>query len=162
MEQIESIIRVSLGAKKWFIEIDEFDRAERLQLNLGHTFGHALEGASGYRLAHGVAVGVGILCSLALSRDLLSHRPGGAAAALETHVLSLLDSLPKLRDILGAIDVDVALERLQSDKKHESDNYRFVTFDAGGVVQVTRLGKTAATRAAVSAALQTTLERLST
>ena len=50
-----------LLAKKWFIEIDELDRAERRILNFGHTFGHALEAATGYALPHGVAVAVGVL-----------------------------------------------------------------------------------------------------
>jgi 3-dehydroquinate synthase len=160
-DRFESIIHLSLRAKKWFIEIDEFDRAERLLLNLGHTFGHALEGASDYRLGHGVAVGVGMLCALALSRELLSEMPGGAAPSLESHVRTLLGAVPDLPDILEVIDVRRTFDRLKSDKKHESDNYRFVTFDANGTVQMTRLRKTDETRAAVSAALQTTLERLS-
>jgi 3-dehydroquinate synthase len=160
-DRLEAIIHLSLRAKKWFIEIDEFDRAERLLLNLGHTFGHALEGASGYRLGHGVAVGVGILCSLALSRELLSRMPGGAAASLESHVRALLGAMPDLPDILETIDICQAFDRLKSDKKHESENYRFVTFDANGVVHIIRLPKTDETRAAVSSALHTTLELLS-
>ena len=160
--ELEAIIHLSLRAKKWFIEIDEFDRAERLLLNLGHTFGHALEGASGYQLGHGVAVGVGILCSLALSRELLSRSPGGAAASLEGHVHALLGALPDLPGILEAIDVGQVFDRLKSDKKHESEHYRFVIFDANGVVQVTRLPKDDGTRAAVSTAIQTTLGLLST
>jgi 3-dehydroquinate synthase len=160
-EGLEAVIHLSLGAKKWFIEIDEFDRSERLLLNLGHTFGHALEGASDYRLGHGVAVGVGMLCALALSRQMLSRMPGGAAASLESHVRSLLGAMPDLPGILETIDVHQTFDRLKSDKKHESENYRFVTFDANGVVQITRLPKTDDTRTAVMAALHTTLELLS-
>ena len=59
-EAFEPVMGLSLGAKKWLIEADEFDHAERLLLNFGHTFGHALEGASHYRLSHGVAVGVAV------------------------------------------------------------------------------------------------------
>ncbi len=44
-EQTERILLLSLLSKKWFIEVDEFDRAERLLLNFGHTFGHAVEGS---------------------------------------------------------------------------------------------------------------------
>ena len=50
-----------LCAKKWFIEIDEFDRAERRLLNFGHTFGHALEAATEFSVNHGVAVVIGML-----------------------------------------------------------------------------------------------------
>lgn len=64
VEQVERVAKCSLLAKKWFIEIDEFDKAERLLLNFGHTFGHAIEGASHFEIEHGVGVGFGILCAL--------------------------------------------------------------------------------------------------
>jgi len=158
--EFESIIALSLGAKKWFVETDEFDRAERLLLNLGHTFGHALEGASGYRISHGVAVGVGILCAFSLSAELSAQAPGGAAPALERHVRELLGGMGTLPGILKAIDVDDTFERLTADKKHEAANYRFVTFDATGRVQLIRLSKNNETRAAVVTALRRTMETL--
>jgi shikimate kinase/3-dehydroquinate synthase len=46
---------------------DPLDRGARTQLNLGHTFAHALEAASGYRLPHGRAVALGLLAALRLS-----------------------------------------------------------------------------------------------
>ena len=55
---LEQVIINSLLAKKHFIEIDEFDRGERLLLNLGHTFGHAIEGASHFAIPHGIGVGI--------------------------------------------------------------------------------------------------------
>lgn len=159
-EQFEPIIALSLGAKKWFIEIDEFDRAERQLLNLGHTFGHALEGATGYRLSHGVAVGVGILCALAFSRSVLGAVPTGPSADLDRHIRLLLGQLPALRQILLGIDIDATLERIKSDKKHEPLQYRFVTFDPDGGVALTRLPRTDATEMAVKTAVKTTLETL--
>jgi len=46
---------------------DPLDRGERAILNLGHTFAHALETASGYELSHGDAVALGLLAALRLS-----------------------------------------------------------------------------------------------
>ena len=54
------LIEHVLGVKRWFIEIDEFDRGERRLLNFGHTFGHALEAAVGFSIPHGVAVALGV------------------------------------------------------------------------------------------------------
>jgi 3-dehydroquinate synthase len=156
----EPVIALSLGAKKWFIEIDEFDRAERLLLNLGHTFGHALEGASGYRLSHGVAVGVGVLCAQALSTGLLGGAPGGATPDFGGHIRGLLARVPDLPEILRDIDAPATLDRIKADKKHETVHYRFVTFDAGGAVQLIRLPKSEGTDAAVTGALRETLESL--
>lgn len=160
--EFDPIIELSLRAKKWFIEVDEFDRAERLLLNLGHTFGHALEGASGFRLSHGVAVGVGILCALELSGRLSSSAPGGVAPALEAHLRGLLASLTQLPQILVDTDVAEVFDRLQADKKHEPEAYRFVTFDADGVVQTVRLPRTERTASVLADSVENTLEQLST
>lgn len=53
-------LRRSLEIKKELIEKDEFDKKERLILNYGHTFGHAIEGASHYRIPHGIAITMGM------------------------------------------------------------------------------------------------------
>ena len=68
-DALTRLVAHSLRAKKWFIEIDEFDQKERLLLNFGHTFGHAIEGASRYAISHGIAVGLGILCAIAFVRQ---------------------------------------------------------------------------------------------
>jgi shikimate kinase/3-dehydroquinate synthase len=56
---------------------DPFDRGPRAELNLGHTFAHALEAASDYELPHGRAVALGLLAALRLSglaTDLVEER----------------------------------------------------------------------------------------
>lgn len=62
------LIRESLLNKKYFIEKDEFDKAERKMLNFGHTFGHAFESHSSFKINHGMAVGLGMLCAFELAR----------------------------------------------------------------------------------------------
>lgn len=54
------LISKSLAIKKRYIEIDEFDRKERLVFNYGHTFGHAIESITHYEIPHGVAVSFGM------------------------------------------------------------------------------------------------------
>ena len=53
-------IRESLKIKKSVIEIDEFDREERNKFNYGHTFGHAIESVTDYKIKHGQAVTIGM------------------------------------------------------------------------------------------------------
>jgi 3-dehydroquinate synthase len=55
------LTEMSLRAKKWFIEIDEFDFKERKLLNFGHSFGHALESATNMEIPHGIAIGIGMI-----------------------------------------------------------------------------------------------------
>jgi len=53
-------IRRSLEIKKTKVEVDEFDRNERLVMNYGHSFGHAIESATNYAVPHGIAVTIGM------------------------------------------------------------------------------------------------------
>lgn len=54
------IIKKSLEIKKYFIEKDEFEKKERIFLNYGHTFAHALEAISNFKIPHGIAVSMGM------------------------------------------------------------------------------------------------------
>jgi 3-dehydroquinate synthetase len=95
---------------------DPHDRGPRNQLNLGHTFAHALEAAAGYGLPHGRAVALGLLAALRLS--------------------GLDDAVATVRDVLGpepvAVDADAAWAALARDKKAERGAPRLVLLDAPG------------------------------
>lgn len=56
----EETVADCVGIKARFVEEDEKDRGVRKLLNLGHTVGHAVECASGYRIGHGSAVAIGL------------------------------------------------------------------------------------------------------
>lgn len=64
----EEIIFESLSVKKSVVEIDEFDKLERMYLNFGHTFGHIIELKYGYR--HGEAVAIGMLMAIKFGIDM--------------------------------------------------------------------------------------------
>lgn len=67
-DAVSEAVRRSLGVKARAVARDPYERTgERAALNLGHTVGHALETASGHRLAHGEAVAWGLLAALRLS-----------------------------------------------------------------------------------------------
>ena len=157
--QLEQVIRTSLLAKKYFIEIDEFDKKERLLLNFGHTFGHAIEGASNYGIPHGIAVGIGILCSLAFQRARGVRFEGVPRVALfQQHLAAMVNKLPVLREQLAKLDLAEVLERFASDKKHSAASYTLILVDGSGEVQLERMERTPELQAAVRRAIETTLE----
>ena len=59
-EVLQKFIIRALLIKKRFIELDEFDRGVRNIFNYGHSFGHAIEAATEFRIPHGVAVSIGM------------------------------------------------------------------------------------------------------
>ncbi len=62
-EALEATVKQALAIKKVYIEEDEFDKGRRNLLNYGHTFGHAFESKSGYKIPHGIAVGIGMIAA---------------------------------------------------------------------------------------------------
>jgi shikimate kinase / 3-dehydroquinate synthase len=95
---------------------DPRDVGERAMLNLGHTFAHALEAASGYALPHGQAVALGLLAALRLS--------------------GLGDQAADVEELLGPERPNVDLERawgaLERDKKARGGRVQLVLLDAPG------------------------------
>lgn len=113
-----------LSAKKWFVEIDEFDKAERRLLNFGHSFGHALESATSFAVNHGVAVAVGMLCAVKFAQE------RGAVAEdvrrLADHSLSLLGRVRELDQALSHVDLDAFERAFRGDKKHSADTFNLI------------------------------------
>lgn len=154
---LEAVIVNSLQAKKYFIEIDEFDKKERLLLNFGHTFGHAIEGASHYAIPHGIAVGVGILCSLAFQRERGIVLEGiQRIAVFERHLHEMVTSLPGIREHLAALSIDDVMERFASDKKHTGHQFTLILVNEAGDVVLEQIEKSEQINRAVRHAIETT------
>jgi 3-dehydroquinate synthase len=116
----EAIFR-SCQNKADVVAIDEHETGERALLNLGHTFGHAIENAMGYGVwLHGEAVGAGTM----MAAD-LSQRMGWLSAAEVARIHALLTKarLPLDAPKLG---VDKYLELMQMDKKVADGKIRLV------------------------------------
>jgi 3-dehydroquinate synthase len=111
-------VRVSCAAKARIVAIDETEQAERALLNLGHTFGHALERANAYRssLLHGEGVGAGMAMALRYSVQ-LGVCPGQDAVRAE-RLLNALGLATRIGDLGGGPYVaEDLLAHMAHDKK---------------------------------------------
>ena len=161
VEQLEALIINSLRSKQWFIERDEFDNGERLLLNFGHTFGHAMEGASHFGIAHGIGVGLGILCAMEY-QQLKGVSYGGVARVeqLRDHLLSMVGTDPTVRDALRKLSIDDVLERFASDKKHGKDFYALILIAPDGAVVMSREPRTEDTLRTVRQSIERMMENV--
>ena len=83
-ERIDEIVAHCVKIKADFVARDEFDTGDRRFLNLGHTFGHAVEALSGYETPHGCAVAIGTALIADASVKAGALRPETAARIRET------------------------------------------------------------------------------
>jgi 3-dehydroquinate synthase len=153
------LIHHVLDSKRWFVERDEFDRAERRLLNLGHTFAHAIEPAAGFSIPHGVAVGVGVLCAGRLARA-TGHGGSAAQQRLESHLGQLLADVPGLRAGLESIDREAFERAFRADKKHRDGELRLILPLADGTAAEVSLPANRASLLAVRHALEETAASL--
>ncbi len=120
-------VRRSVEMKAEIVLRDETERGDRALLNLGHTFGHALEAATGYsdRLLHGEGVAIG--CVLAFS---LSARLGLCAQEETSRItehLALMGMRTRLREIPGELpETSALLDLMAQDKKVVDGKLRFI------------------------------------
>jgi len=111
----------ALRVKARIVGRDEREHGERRLLNLGHTFGHALETLSGYRnLRHGEAVGWGILAATQLS-----HRLGLLPERDARRILRVVASVGRL-PALPRAKPERVYAQLFADKKKAGKELRFV------------------------------------
>lgn len=129
----------SCRMKAEIVAEDEREGGKRALLNLGHTFGHALESALGYdgRLLHGEGVAIGMV----LAFD-LSVRLGDCSAEDRDRLISHLQAvgLPTRIDADGlpALSAADLLRRMGSDKKVQDQLIVFVTVDGMGRAKVNK------------------------
>ena len=134
-DRAQRVVMRALLTKKWFIETDEFDQKERLLLNFGHTFGHAIEAGTNFAISHGIAVGVGMLVAITYARKRAEVSSAGLERAklLSTHVKSLLGTgADSVVPVPPQIDIDLVMEKFSNDKKHRTDVYRMVVPQGDG------------------------------
>jgi 3-dehydroquinate synthase len=120
-------IHQSCSAKAAIVAEDETEQGVRALLNLGHTFGHALESATGYgnRLLHGEGVAIGMVQAFRFSEHLKYCQPGTAdrvaqhlkSVGLPTHMSDIEGSLPPIAGLVAI---------MRQDKKAQSGKLTFI------------------------------------
>ncbi|MEJ1990857.1 MAG: 3-dehydroquinate synthase [Maritimibacter sp.] len=129
----QEAVRRSVQMKADIVSRDETEQGDRALLNLGHTFGHALEAATGYsdRLLHGEGVAIG--CALAFETSArLGLMSQEAPSRFRAH-LAAMGLKRDLSDIPGDLpDVDGLMGLMAQDKKVEAGKLRFVLARAIG------------------------------
>lgn len=115
------------AAKARFVIADETEQGMRALLNLGHTFGHALEKVTGYsdRLLHGEGVSIGMVLAHAYSAK-IGIAPGQDVSRVSAH-LSRMGLPTRLADIPGELaSTDALLDAITQDKKVTRGQLNFI------------------------------------
>jgi shikimate kinase / 3-dehydroquinate synthase len=132
-------IETSVKAKAAIVARDETETGDRALLNLGHTFGHALEAWTGFsnRLLHGEGVSIGMCLAFRLSEH-LGYSPKGTAERVTRHLQTV--GLPvHINDIPGGKADPAELMRLMAqDKKVKQGRLTFIMVRDIGQAFITR------------------------
>ncbi|HYE18879.1 MAG TPA: 3-dehydroquinate synthase [Tepidisphaeraceae bacterium] len=130
LDYLTGLVAHNVAIKARVVESDPFEHGERAHLNLGHTFGHAIETLSNYEYAHGECVALGIVAAAdaAVRLNLLDEQS-------RRRIVALIDKagLPT-----GGLTLDPAkvVDALVFDKKVRAGKVRFVLPDRVGHVVI--------------------------
>ncbi len=132
-EVLENLISQSVRIKATIVAADEREGGERKKLNLGHTWGHAVEKVSGLPHGQSVSIGIEFAALLSVSKGLLSNNN-------YLRIMNLLTSLQL--PISADVNPSLIFQALVKDKKRVSESIDFVLLNNIGIVTVERLAIT--------------------
>ncbi len=131
-DAVAEVISRSCANKAAVVERDEQESGARALLNLGHTFGHAIETAAGYgRWLHGEAVGVGMVMAAHLSRAL-----GWLDDASVDRATALIRRAGLPCEPFGGIGVGQMRKLMQADKKVQDGRLRLILLRQIGAAEI--------------------------
>ncbi|MEH6494412.1 MAG: 3-dehydroquinate synthase [Pseudomonas marincola] len=132
-------VKISVKAKADIVAEDEHEQGVRALLNLGHTFGHALEAETGYgsNLVHGEGVAIGMLMAMMLSSK-MGHIDGQDCTRVTTHFndVGMMNSLPAIKGLNWSSDI--LLAHMYQDKKVDQGKLTFILMKSIGNAFVTQ------------------------
>lgn len=125
------LIRVSLAVKKAVVEFDEFELDIRRSMNYGHSFGHALEALTDFKISHGTGVALGVLVENEISfrRSVLPLAQRNRILALANQIIS-----EHVFEIFRSASMDGIIELLKRDKKAEGPVLKLATLTRIGQI----------------------------
>jgi len=139
---VEELVKTSRRMKEAVCAEDPYELSgRRAVLNFGHTFGHVIEGLSQFRVRHGEAVALGMLCALDVGRA-VGVTPRDLALEVEV-VLSACTGATsrRLAAVLESHSVDDVELLLAADKKSVGKGLRMVLLEKPGVARLVEVPK---------------------
>lgn len=118
--QYQILIKTSLNIKKFYIEKDEFEKKERIYLNYGHSFGHAIESMKEFNIPHGVAVAKGMHIA-----NFISYKLKIMSKKNYEQLQPVLEMIFKKFNLRN-LDIDLMIKLLKKDKKAINNRIRVV------------------------------------
>jgi 3-dehydroquinate synthase len=128
---LHSLITDAIQVKRDVVQEDPFEQGRRAALNLGHTFGHAIEQVSGYAVRHGEGVAMGLVAAANLSARL-----GECDPALQSRIEAVLENVGLPTRIPADLPPEALYRAMGSDKKKAAGVIRFVLIREVGDVFV--------------------------
>lgn len=117
-------LQSSLEFKKGIIEDDEYDTGKRITLNFGHTFGHALESISNYKIPHGTGVAVGII----IANEISCNR-GLVSTSKKKDIIDIILPIIESINVEFISPTDSFFESIKKDKKQSGNGFSVLLFD---------------------------------
>lgn len=134
-EDLLTLIGRSARIKNDVVTQDRLDMKARHALNLGHTFGHAIESVSHFSIKHGIGVIAGLR-----GAAFLAHRTGVMTEAVFTKVIEFLCRY-KTDESIKRLDSEMIYTAMQGDKKRLNGEVKFVLISQPGSLLIDVSGK---------------------
>jgi shikimate kinase/3-dehydroquinate synthase len=121
VDQMADIVYGSVEVKRVIVEEDPYEKGRRAVLNLGHTFGHAIEQVSNFTIRHGEGVAVGLVAAAHLSAEL-----GHCSPELELRIEKVLSRAALPVRLPSPFKAENIITAMASDKKKSAGRLRFI------------------------------------
>lgn len=131
VKALQRIVTQSVKDKAEIVEKDEHEKGLRAILNYGHTVGHAIEAAGGYRaLKHGQAIVIGMIIAARLA-----YKLGICSKSVLNEQIQVFNSFNLIKPLKN-LKINNIIKRLYSDKKAINGKIRFILTNKIGSVRI--------------------------